>query len=123
MAVEGKKKFYIRGDLQTFQLFSELTEPLVQPLLIHVVPPFENGKDLNYCLQINGNVLWEWRTLEGNLKKLFAVLQMFCSFVLRHLCRVLLERRFVMIHTTVLQAYLTDGAQSYAFAFQFTICY
>ena len=57
------------------ELFSELTEPLVQPLLIHVVPPFADGKDPNYCLQINGNVLWEWRTLEGNLKKLYAVLQ------------------------------------------------
>ena len=57
------------------ELFSELTEPLVQPLLIHVVPPFADGKDPKYCLQINGNVLWEWRTLEGNLKKLYAVLQ------------------------------------------------
>ena len=57
------------------ELFSELTEPLVQPLLIHVVPPFAYGKDPNYCSQINGNVLWEWRTVEGNLKKLYAVLQ------------------------------------------------
>ena len=59
------------------ELFSEPTEPLVRPLLIHVVPPFADGKDPNYCLQINENVLWEWRTrtLEGNLKKLYAVLQ------------------------------------------------
>ena len=57
------------------ELFSELTESLVQPLLVHVVPPFVDGKDENYCLQINGNVLWEWRILEGNSKKLFAVLQ------------------------------------------------
>ena len=57
------------------KLFSELTEPLVQPLLIHVVPPFADGKDPNYCLQINGNVLWEWGTVEGNLKKLYAFLQ------------------------------------------------
>ena len=42
---------------------------------IHVVPQFADGKDPNYCLQINGNVLWEWRTVEGNLKKLYAVLQ------------------------------------------------
>ena len=51
------------------ELFSELTKPLAQPLLIHVVSPFADGKDPNYCLQ--NNVLWEWRTLEGNLKKLF----------------------------------------------------
>ena len=57
------------------ELFSELTEPLVQPLRIHVVPPFADVKDPNYCLQINGNVSWEWRTLEGNLKKLYAPLQ------------------------------------------------
>ena len=57
------------------ELYSELTEPLVQPLLIHEVPPFADGKDPNYCLQIIGNVLWEWRKLEGNLKKLYAVLQ------------------------------------------------
>ena len=36
------------------ELFAELTEPLVQPLLIHVVPPFADGKDPNYCLKING---------------------------------------------------------------------
>ena len=50
------------------ELFSELTESLVQPLLINVVPQFADGKDPNYCLQINENVLWQWRTLEGNLK-------------------------------------------------------
>ena len=54
------------------ELFAELTEPLVQPLLIHVVPPFADEKDPNYCSKINEDVLWEWRTLEGNLKKLFA---------------------------------------------------
>ena len=57
------------------ELFSELTEPLVQPLRIQVVPPFADVKDPNYCLQINWNVSWEWRTLEGNLKKLYAPLQ------------------------------------------------
>lgn len=57
------------------EVFSELTEPLVQPLLIHLVPPFVDGNDPNFCLQINGNVLWQWRILEGNLKKLFIVLQ------------------------------------------------
>ena len=57
------------------ELFSELTEPLVQPLLIHMVTPFVEGNDPKFALQINGNLLWEWRTLEGSLKKLFAVLQ------------------------------------------------
>ena len=56
-------------------LFSELKEPLVQPLLVHMVPPFANGNDPTFCLQINENALWEWRKLDGNLKQLFAVLQ------------------------------------------------
>ena len=32
------------------ELFSELIEPLVQPLLIHVVPAFAHGKDPYYCI-------------------------------------------------------------------------
>ena len=40
-----------------------------------MVRPFANGNDPKFCLQINGNVLWEKRKLDGNLKKLFAVLQ------------------------------------------------
>ena len=57
------------------ELFSELVEPLVQPLLIHMVELFVNGDDKNFSLQINEKILWEWRKLEGNLKKLFAALQ------------------------------------------------
>ena len=57
------------------ELFSELVEPLVQPLLVHMVAPFVNGYDKNFSLQINGKLLWEWRKLNGNLKKLFAILQ------------------------------------------------
>ena len=57
------------------ELFSELEEPLVQPLLIHMVAPFVNGDDKNFSLQINGKILKGWKKLEGNLKKLFAALQ------------------------------------------------
>ena len=57
------------------ELFSELVEPLVQPLLIHIVALFVNGDDKNFSLQINGKILWEWKKLEGNLKKLFVALQ------------------------------------------------
>jgi len=64
----------IANDLDQ-ELFSELVEPLVQPLLVHMVAPFVNGDDKNFSLQINGKLLWEWRKLNGNLKKLFAILQ------------------------------------------------
>ena len=40
-----------------------------------MVQPFANGNDPKFCLQMNGNILWEWRKLHGNLKKLLAVLQ------------------------------------------------
>ena len=48
------------------ELFSELEEPLVQPLLIHMVAPFVNGDDKNFSLKINEKIFWEWRKLEGN---------------------------------------------------------
>ena len=65
----------IANDLDQ-ELFSELTESLVQPLLLHMVAPFVNGDDKNFALQINGKLLWEWRILsEGNSKKLCDVLQ------------------------------------------------
>ena len=64
----------IANDLDQ-EFFLELVEPLVQPLLIHMVAPFVNGDDKNFSLQINGKILKEWKKLEGNLKKLFAALQ------------------------------------------------
>ena len=51
------------------ELFSELEEPLVQPLLIHMVAPFVNGDDKNFSLQIKGKIVWEWKTLEGKFKE------------------------------------------------------
>ena len=61
--------------LQIIWTRRELVEPLVQPLLVHMVAPFVNGDDKNFSLQINGKLLWEWRKLNGNLEKLFAILQ------------------------------------------------
>ena len=60
------------------ELFSELVEPLVQPLLMHtfyMVALFVNGDDKTFFLQVNKKILREWKKLEGNLKKLFAALQ------------------------------------------------
>ena len=41
------------------ELFSELEEPLIQPLLIHMVAPFVTGDDKNFSLQISGKILKE----------------------------------------------------------------
>ena len=57
------------------ELFSELTEPLVLPLLVHMVVPFVNGDKKDFSLLMNRKKLWEWRKIDGNLRKLFAVLQ------------------------------------------------
>ena len=46
----------IANDLDQ-EFFLELVEPLVQPLLIHMVAPFVNGDDKNFSLQINGKIL------------------------------------------------------------------
>ena len=64
----------IANDLEQ-KFFSELVEPLVQLLLMHMVAPFVNGDDKNFSLKIKGKIVWEWKTLEGNLKKLFAAMR------------------------------------------------
>ena len=43
------------------ELFSEPLEPPINPLLIHMVPPFMNVKGPMFCLQINGEVVSESR--------------------------------------------------------------
>ena len=40
-----------------------------------MIPPFADGKDPNFKLEVNGKIIWEWRTLEGCHMKLFNVLQ------------------------------------------------
>ena len=39
------------------ELFSELKEPLVQPLAVHVVSPFVDSNDKNFSLQMNEKLL------------------------------------------------------------------
>ena len=41
------------------KLFSELIERPINPLLIHMVPPFMDKKDPMFSLQINGEAVWE----------------------------------------------------------------
>ena len=39
----------------------EPLEPPINPLLIHMIPPFMGVKDSMLCLQINGEAVWESR--------------------------------------------------------------
>ena len=43
------------------ELPSELNEPLINPLLIHIVAPFVEENNPSYILQVNGEELWKWK--------------------------------------------------------------
>ena len=81
------------------ELFSELTKPLAQRLLIHVVPPFADGKDPNYCLQINffnGNggrwkATWRNYCYLNQRSGLSATMQWACSFPLHQIFKRVVE--------------------------------
>ena len=57
------------------ELFSEPLEPPINPLLIHMVPPFMNVKGLMICLQINGEAVWESRKVYSYPRMTFDLLQ------------------------------------------------
>ena len=42
------------------ELFSELFDNPINPLLTHIVPPFVDKKDPMFHLQINGEAIWKW---------------------------------------------------------------
>ena len=43
------------------ELPSELNEPLINLLLLHIVAPFVEENNPSYILQVNGEELWKWR--------------------------------------------------------------
>ena len=47
------------------ELFSELIEFSIHPLLINMVYPDVNSCDSKYHLQVNGEPLWHWRVVRG----------------------------------------------------------
>ena len=48
------------------ELFSELFDNPIHPLLIQMVPPFVDKKDSMFHLQINGKAIWKWREVYGH---------------------------------------------------------
>ena len=56
------------------ELFSELFENPIHPLLIHMVTPFVDKNSPMFHLQINGEALWKWRDV-CRPKTLFELLQ------------------------------------------------
>ena len=43
------------------ELPSEVNEPPINPLLIHIVAPFMEENNPSFILQVNGEELWKWR--------------------------------------------------------------
>ena len=57
------------------ELFSELIESPIHPLLINMVRPYVDSCDQKFRLQINGEALWHWREVRGKPSIAFEVLQ------------------------------------------------
>ena len=57
------------------ELFSELIESPIHPLLINMVRPYVDSCDPKFRLQINGEALWHWREVRGQPRVAFDVLQ------------------------------------------------
>ena len=57
------------------ELFSELVETPIHPLLINVVPPFVNEIDSMFHFQLNGEALWRLREVCGQPSTVFKFLQ------------------------------------------------
>ena len=55
------------------ELFSELVEPLIHPHLLHVQTPLMNALDPHFHIQLNGKLVWHWRSITES--KLFEALQ------------------------------------------------
>ena len=88
----GMHNAKIAENVNDRELFSEPLEPPINPLLIHMVPPFMNVKGPMFCLQINGEVVWESRKVysypriciyHGLCNLFFGVLHgmLFCCFI------------------------------------------
>ena len=46
------------------ELFSELFETSINPLLIHMVPPFNDEISPMFHLQINGEAVYKWTVFD-----------------------------------------------------------
>ena len=57
------------------ELFSELIESPIHPLLIDMVRPYVDSCDPKFHLQINGEALWHRREVRGQPSVAFDVLQ------------------------------------------------
>ena len=64
-----------RENVSDRELFSELFENPINPLLIHMVPPFIDENCPMFHLQLNGEAVYKWREVYGRPGTLFDLLQ------------------------------------------------
>ena len=57
------------------ELFSELVDNPINPLHVHIVPPFVKENNPMFYLQINGEAAFKWRDSYGQPRKVFNLLQ------------------------------------------------
>ena len=57
------------------ELFSELFDNPINPLLINMVPPFVDENNPMFYLQINGEAVLKWRDVYGRPRTVFNLLQ------------------------------------------------
>ena len=57
------------------ELFSELIEPQIDPVLLHLVPPFLEESNPLCFIQISGEAAWKWREFYWLPRRVFDSLQ------------------------------------------------
>ena len=58
------------------ELFSELFDNPINPLLFHMVPPFVDKHDPMYYIQLDGEVAYKWREVYWKPRTAFQLLQL-----------------------------------------------
>ena len=62
-------------DVSDRELFSELFENPIHPLLINIVPPFVNENSPMFHFQLNVEAVWRWREVCGQPSTVFELLE------------------------------------------------
>ena len=57
------------------ELFSELFENPIHPLLVNIVPPLDDKNSPMFHIELNGETVWRLREVCGQPSKVFAILQ------------------------------------------------
>ena len=79
------------------ELFSELIEPLINPFLKHIVPPFLEECNPVYVFQLSGEVAWKWRMFHWLPRRVFESFQVLFSEAINDA----FDRRLIKIYVSI----------------------